>query len=167
MSSLFHMKQEHYRHSRSAAEFRSARTDPRQGRDAILDLCLLGSSKHSRIDDFAVSGSHTHSGPGLSAMPGCAAGLTSFVTSTCSGSSSQRKIRLPPARHHRTGRPDHRAATGQTQQPFLGRWLLLTATMFAVSAAVYAVRLMLARRRPPFAPVGKSKNPAVHDESSG
>lgn len=45
------------------------------------------------------------------------------------------------------GAPTYRAATGQTQQPFLGRWLLLTAVMFATSAVVYAVRLALARRR--------------------
>jgi hypothetical protein len=38
------------------------------------------------------------------------------------------------------------AATGQNQQPFLGRWLLLTAAMFIVSAVLYAMRLMLARR---------------------
>ena len=38
------------------------------------------------------------------------------------------------------------AATGQTQEPFLGRWLLLTAAMFAVSAVVYGVRLAAARR---------------------
>lgn len=31
-------------------------------------------------------------------------------------------------------------ATGQTQQPFLGRWLLLTAALFAVSAVCYAIR---------------------------
>lgn len=45
------------------------------------------------------------------------------------------------------GAPTYRAATGHTQQPFLGRWLLLTAAMFAVSALTYAVRLALARRR--------------------
>jgi hypothetical protein len=39
------------------------------------------------------------------------------------------------------------AATGQTQQPFLGRWLLLTAVMFAASAVVYLIRLAVARRR--------------------
>lgn len=33
------------------------------------------------------------------------------------------------------------AATGQTQAPFLGRWLLLSAAMFAVSAGVYAIRV--------------------------
>lgn len=46
------------------------------------------------------------------------------------------------------GGATYQAATGQTQQPFLGRWLLLTAAMFAVSAAAYAARLGVARRRP-------------------
>jgi hypothetical protein len=45
------------------------------------------------------------------------------------------------------GGPTYQAATGQTQQPFLGRWLLLAAAMFGVSAAVYAGRLVAARRR--------------------
>ena len=40
------------------------------------------------------------------------------------------------------GAPTYLAATGQTQDPFLGRWLLLTAAMFAVSAAAYAVALV-------------------------
>jgi len=44
------------------------------------------------------------------------------------------------------GAPTYQAATGQTQQPFLGRWLLLTAAMFATSAVVYAARLVVARR---------------------
>lgn len=47
----------------------------------------------------------------------------------------------------RQGAPVYAAATGQTQDPFLGRWLLLTAAMFAVSAAVYGVRLAAARVR--------------------
>ncbi len=34
------------------------------------------------------------------------------------------------------------AATGQTQDPFLIRWLLLTAAMFGISAAIYAVRVV-------------------------
>src|SRR5689334_2522758 len=38
------------------------------------------------------------------------------------------------------------AATGQTQDPFLGRWLMLTAAMYAVSAVCYAVRLASAQR---------------------
>lgn len=46
----------------------------------------------------------------------------------------------------RQGAPSYIAATGQTQEPFLGRWLLLTAAMFATSAAIYGVRLAVARR---------------------
>jgi hypothetical protein len=45
------------------------------------------------------------------------------------------------------GAPAYLAATGQTQQPFLFRWLLLTAAMFAASAAVYAIRLVRAVRQ--------------------
>lgn len=45
------------------------------------------------------------------------------------------------------GAATYRAATGQTQDPFLGRWLLLTAAMFALSAGIYAARLVMARRR--------------------
>jgi hypothetical protein len=44
------------------------------------------------------------------------------------------------------GTPTYAAATGQTQEPFLGRWLLLTAAMFAISAVVYGIRLAAARR---------------------
>lgn len=40
----------------------------------------------------------------------------------------------------------YRAATGQTQEPFLGRWLLLSAAMFGVSAVAYGVHLALSRR---------------------
>lgn len=47
----------------------------------------------------------------------------------------------------RQGASTYLAATGQTQQPFLGRWLLLTAVMFATSAVVYLLRLALAGRR--------------------
>jgi hypothetical protein len=43
------------------------------------------------------------------------------------------------------GAPAYTAATGQTQDPFLSRWLLLTAVMFAVSAVVYVIRLAAAR----------------------
>jgi hypothetical protein len=45
------------------------------------------------------------------------------------------------------GAATYHAATGQTQQPFLGRWLLLTAAMFAVSALGYVARRAVARRR--------------------
>jgi hypothetical protein len=55
------------------------------------------------------------------------------------------------------GAPTYQAATGQTQQPFLGRWLLLTAAMFAVSAVGYATRLAVARRRTTDQPPGKQE----------
>lgn len=45
------------------------------------------------------------------------------------------------------GASTYLAATGQTQQPFLGRWLLLTAAMFGASAVAYTVRLAVTRRR--------------------
>lgn len=47
----------------------------------------------------------------------------------------------------RQGGSTYQAATGQTQDPFLARWLLLTAAMFALSATLYAVRAGLSRRR--------------------
>ncbi len=45
------------------------------------------------------------------------------------------------------GAGQYQAATGQTQDPFLGRWLLLTAAMFALSAGSYAARLAAIHRR--------------------
>jgi hypothetical protein len=47
------------------------------------------------------------------------------------------------------GAPTYMAATGQTQEPFLGRWLLLTAAVFAISAVVYAIRLTVKREATP------------------
>ncbi|MDV8024779.1 hypothetical protein [Rhodococcus sp. IEGM 1330] len=44
------------------------------------------------------------------------------------------------------GSETYLAATGQTQQPFLHRWLVLVAVMFAVSALVYAVQLARSAR---------------------
>lgn len=38
------------------------------------------------------------------------------------------------------GQQTYLSATGQTQQPYLDRWLLLTAALFALSVVVYAVR---------------------------
>ncbi len=58
------------------------------------------------------------------------------------------------------GAPTYQAATGQTQQPFLGRWLLLTAAMFALSALCYAARLAGAHLRAGGGPSGESPKPA-------
>lgn len=46
----------------------------------------------------------------------------------------------------RPGGNTYVAATGQTQEPFLGRWILLTAIAFALSGLVYVVRLAFTRR---------------------
>jgi hypothetical protein len=46
------------------------------------------------------------------------------------------------------GQASYLAATGQNQQPFFGRWLLLVAALYGVSALAYAARLAVARRRP-------------------
>jgi hypothetical protein len=45
------------------------------------------------------------------------------------------------------GHSSYVAATGQSQQPFLGRWLLLVAALYGASALAYAVRLGTAGRR--------------------
>jgi hypothetical protein len=41
----------------------------------------------------------------------------------------------------RQGQQKYMAATGQDQQPYLARWLLLTGAMFAIGAVCYALRL--------------------------
>jgi hypothetical protein len=47
----------------------------------------------------------------------------------------------------RQGATTYLAATGQNQDPFLARWFLLTAAMFAVSAGAYAIRVATTHRR--------------------
>lgn len=47
----------------------------------------------------------------------------------------------------RQGQASYVAATGQTQQPFFGRWLLLVAALYGLSALAYAVRLAVAGHR--------------------
>jgi hypothetical protein len=44
----------------------------------------------------------------------------------------------------RQGQISYLAATGQTQQPFFGRWLLLVAALYGSSALAYAARLAVA-----------------------
>jgi hypothetical protein len=45
------------------------------------------------------------------------------------------------------GQSSYFAATGQNQQPFFGRWLLLVAALYGLSALAYAGRLAVAGRR--------------------
>ena len=48
----------------------------------------------------------------------------------------------------RQGAGSYHAATGLTQAPFLGRWLLLVSGFFAVSAALFVIRRVVARWMP-------------------
>lgn len=66
------------------------------------------------------------------------------------------------------GAETYRTATGQTQEPFLARWLLLVAAAWALSAVLYAARAARARRRPGSGPerdlddaAGPAGDPAV------
>ncbi|PRX45428.1 hypothetical protein B0I33_10991 [Prauserella shujinwangii] len=52
---------------------------------------------------------------------------------------------LPGIAEHGSG--TYLAATGQTQEPFAERWLLLTAGFFAASGLVFAVRVLKRRAR--------------------
>ena len=55
------------------------------------------------------------------------------------------------------GQSSYAAATGQDQQPFFGRWLLLVAVLYGLSALAYAVRLaMLGRRAQPTDPAARA-----------
>lgn len=47
----------------------------------------------------------------------------------------------------RWSEPTYHAASGLTERPYLGRWLLVTGIVFAASALLYAVRLGRARSR--------------------
>lgn len=44
------------------------------------------------------------------------------------------------------GSEPYRTATGLTQEPYLFRWSMLAAAMFAASAALFAIRLISSRR---------------------
>lgn len=45
------------------------------------------------------------------------------------------------------GGPSYTTATGLTQEPFLDRWLLLTAAFYLLSAACYVVKTLLRQRK--------------------
>ena len=49
--------------------------------------------------------------------------------------------------HPSRGNSSYLAATGQNQQPFFARWLLLVAALYGLSALAYAARLAVAGRR--------------------
>jgi hypothetical protein len=80
-----------------------------------------------------------------SILPGPKIGALNYIRIPAIGAGLTLLIFLPGIIQQ--GAPTYQAATGQTQQPFLGRWLLLTAVMFGISAAAYILRLMVARHR--------------------
>jgi hypothetical protein len=47
----------------------------------------------------------------------------------------------------RHSEPAYHAASGLTEQPYLGRWLVLSGSVFAGSALIYMTRLLLNRQR--------------------
>ena len=57
------------------------------------------------------------------------------------------------------GQQTYQNATGQTQQPYLDRWLLLTAAMFAISAGAYAIQSR--RAGAPFRAVVRQLRPLI------
>lgn len=56
------------------------------------------------------------------------------------------------------------AATGQTQDPFLARWLLVVAVLFGTSALLYAVRLAHATRTGAERAEDRGSTPPPRDE---
>jgi hypothetical protein len=62
------------------------------------------------------------------------------------------------------GAPTYRAATGQTQELFLGRWLLLTAALFATSAVIYTIRSAVGQSRN--TPARAAGRPPTSDETT-
>src|SRR5271168_3448302 len=83
-----------------------------------------GSAKQRRRWDLLSAGLHDHSGPGLKAIPALAAGPTSLVTSTRSGSLSHRK--MPPFGFHifSTAVPNSRSTASTIVSSFSCRVLV-------------------------------------------
>ena len=48
----------------------------------------------------------------------------------------------------RLSEANYRPTTGMTEEPYLGRWLAVTAALFVISGVVYAVRAARLRRAP-------------------
>ena len=63
----------------------------------------------------------------------------------------------------RQGSGSYLRATGLTQQPFLGRWLLLTGAFFGISAIAYAARTITVRRQRSGSP---ASDPVVPSEDA-
>ena len=65
------------------------------------------------------------------------------------------------------GSASYQRATGLTQAPYLGRWLLLTAEFFAVSAVAYGARTFRVRRHRTSTEAAVPADPAVGASDTG
>ncbi|GFG52526.1 hypothetical protein CQY20_09430 [Mycolicibacterium agri] len=106
---------------------------------AIIAHDLVLFPIYALIDRILVAANRIRPAPRTSAVP-----VLNYVRTPLLGAGLTLLMFLPGIIEQ--GAPTYAAATGQTQEPFLGRWLLLTAAMFAASAVTYAIRLTLARR---------------------
>jgi len=64
------------------------------------------------------------------------------------------------------GSASYQRATGLTQEPYLGRWLLLTGLFYAVSAVAYGARTIRVRRRRAGSSVAGPALPSTDGSSS-
>jgi hypothetical protein len=91
------------------------------------------------------SRSARNDGDGASRHPSRRISLTNYVRMPTLAAGLLLLIFLPGIIEQ--GAPTYLAATGQTQAPYLFRWLLLTAAFYLASAVCYAVRTLLRQRR--------------------
>lgn len=101
---------------------------------AIIAHDLVLFPVYAAIDRILVAGSRIRPRATETSVP-----VLNFVRIPAMGAALTLLVFLPGIIEQ--GAPPYAAATGQTQEPFLARWLLLTAAMFAVSAVIYGIRL--------------------------
>lgn len=61
------------------------------------------------------------------------------------------------------GKGTYLAATGQTQSPYLGRWLIVSAALFVVSAVIYTIRARRAGGTEAVSGTNENKTPLCAD----
>ncbi|OBA84717.1 hypothetical protein A5662_04980 [Mycobacteriaceae bacterium 1482268.1] len=106
---------------------------------AIIAHDLVLFPIYALVDRILFAGSHIRVGTREPSVP-----VLNYVRVPALGAGLTLLVFLPGIIEQ--GAPVYSAATGQTQEPFLGRWLLLTAAMFAASALCYIVRLLTTAR---------------------
>jgi hypothetical protein len=106
---------------------------------AIIAHDLVLYPIYALVDRILIAGSHIRLRRNEPTVP-----VLNYVRIPAMGAALTLIVFLPGI--IKQGAPTYFAALGQTQDPFLGRWLLLTAAMFAVSAVAYGIRLAMSRR---------------------